>query len=112
MIEKLDIEIKNGIYITLTASLFYKDNILYLNNKKYQVTDEFKENLVRIIRTWESGYKDTGIIDEEEYIITVKTDSGEEIIKGRGEYPSNYHELFNLLGGLENEWRIAKRIGF
>ena len=55
MIEKLDIEIKNGIYITLTASLFYKDNILYLNNKKYQVTDEFKENLVRIIRTWESG---------------------------------------------------------
>lgn len=103
MIELMEIEIKQGIFVKLNLILFYKENELYLNNKKYNITDEFKEKLVRIISSWKSQFKSTNKIDEEEYKVTIRTKEKEEIIKGKGSYPLNYNELFRLLGELKNE---------
>ena len=103
MIELIEIEIKQGINVKLNAIVFYNENEIYLNNKKYQITDEFKKKLLRILSTWKSQSKNTNKIDEEEYKITIRTKANEEVIKGKGSYPHNYNELFRLLGELENE---------
>lgn len=103
MIELMEIEIKQGIFVKLNLILFYKENELYLNNKKYNINDEFKEKLVRIISSWKSQFKSTNKIDEEEYKVTIRTKEKEKIIKGKGSYPLNYNELFRLLGELQNE---------
>ena len=37
MIELIEIEIKQGINIKLSAIVFYNENEIYLNNKKYKI---------------------------------------------------------------------------
>lgn len=99
MIKTIEIIIKNGIFETISFLLIYDNNICYLNNKKYSIDNSFKENLLRIIRTWKNEYGSINGIDIEEFTITITTNK-EEKIHGKGVFPDNYNELINLIGGL------------
>ena len=101
MIKTIEIIIKNGIFETINFLLIYENNICYLNDKKYIVNKEWKDNLIRIIRTWKNEYGTKSGIDLEEFTITITSDK-KELIHGKGIFPTNYNSLIEILGDLDD----------
>ena len=67
---------------------------LKLNKKETSKSvEEQIDDLLRIIRTWSSVYKNKNYLDSESFLIKITDDSRTEIIKGQGDYPDNY-QLF------------------
>ena len=104
MIDTIEIIIKNGIIESTSLLLIYEKNICYLNNKKYAVDETFKEELLRIIRTWKNEYGSSSDIDSEEFLITITTKNTKETIHGKGNYPNNYNSLIELIGGINGRY--------
>ena len=101
MIKTIEIMIHNGIFEKINFLLIYDKNICYLDNKKYTIDDEFKSQLLRIIRTWKNEYGTANGMDLEEFTITVNTED-KETFHGKGIFPDNYNSLIELLGGLND----------
>lgn len=76
----------NNIYTYIDV----KNNTITINNIKKVITNTQITDLIRIIRNWENEYYDDETIDGEYFNITIKSDDGDYIIKGRGNYPVNY----------------------
>ena len=77
-----------------------KNNIVKINNNEKKIDPLLIEQLIRTIRTWDSEYYNSKIIDAEEFIIKVKTSDGTDIIKGKGSYPKNYNTFKEIIGEL------------
>ena len=74
--------------------------IVRVNNCEKPIDKEEINNLIRIIRNWDNEYKSDKIIDGEQFIIKLNTSKGTEVIKGKGDYPKNYHAFKDLVGRL------------
>ena len=105
MIRTIEIIRNNGLIQKTNLILIYELNVCYLDNKKYQVSDEFKKDLVRTIRTWKTEYGQAKGIDAEEFKITVTTDKGKDVMHGKGIYPDNYEHLIKLIGDIDGRYR-------
>ena len=101
MIKTIEIIINNGIFENIKCLIIYEKDICYLNDKKYSINKEWKDTLIRIIRTWEKEYGSKSGIDLEEFTITI-TSNKKEVIHGKGIFPENYHNLIELLGDLHD----------
>lgn len=84
--------------------MVYEKSICYYNNRKYNITDEFKEEIVRIIRTWKNEYGSSNIIDDEEFRVIV-TSTNKEEFHGKGIFPKNYRRLIELIGDIDGNSR-------
>ena len=72
-----------------------------INNKEKIITKEQIKDLIRIIRNWDNEYHNSNIIDAESFLIKITTDKEIEIIKGKGNYPSNYKMLKEWISDLD-----------
>lgn len=88
---KIEINI-NNIGNNLEIILDYDNNKVKLNNKQEKdISRDKLDDLIRIIRTWNSVYESNSkIIDLEKFTIKVITAEGISIINGNGTYPDNY----------------------
>ena len=100
MINTIEINIKSGINNIFHALIIYPRKICYINRKKYILSKEYLEELIRIIRTWENEYISNKNIDDEEFQIVIKTENDQEIFHGKGKYPENYACFKDLIGGI------------
>lgn len=75
-------------------------NLYFTKQGKYTITNEKIEDLISIIRTWKNEYGETNILDQERFLIVIKTETEEETIKSNGELPDNYDLFKNWLGDL------------
>lgn len=101
MIKTLEIIINNGIFENIKLLLIYDKNICYKNDKKYLIDNNWKDELIRTIRTWKEEYGYDNNIDSEEFTITIISDRKEKI-HGKGIFPNNYHRLIELLGEIHD----------
>ena len=101
MIKAIEIIINNGPIEVVNSFISYKDNICFYNKKKYTIDDEFKDELVRIIRLWKNEYGSSNNIDDQEFTVIVHTDK-KETFHGKGIFPKNYEHLIRMLEGLED----------
>ena len=99
MIKTIEIIIRNGIFEKIKMLLIAERNICYLNDKKINIDEEWKNQLIRTIRTWKNEYGTKEGVDLEEFTIIVHANK-KEIIHGKGIFPDNYENLIELLGEL------------
>lgn len=101
MIKMIEIIIKNGSINETNALISFRHSFCIYNNKKYRIDDSFKDNIIRIIRTWEHEYGSSKNIDDSEFKVIVTTDDNkQDIFHGKGFYPENYDNLIKILGDL------------
>ena len=99
MINSIEINILNGPTTKMIAVVNFKDNTCLLNNNKYSINSDFKDELVRIIRTWENEYGSSNNIDDQEFKVIVNADK-KYVYHGKGIYPDNYQRLIEMFGDL------------
>lgn len=102
MIQTIEIMIGNSLQQTFNVLIVYSKNICYINNKKYQATDAFIEELIQTICLWKNEYGSDENIDSEEFLIKVKSTNGIETFHGKGIFPHNYEVLKELLGDIDD----------
>ena len=103
MIETMEIIIKNGPVNLIHALIFFSENICYKNKKKFNVSNEFLDNLTRTIRLWKNEYgSNNRVIDSEEFKVIVQTKDKKEIFHGKGLFPDNYISFKELLGDIHD----------
>ena len=102
MIQTIEVLIHNGIEQSLNALIVYPKNICYINNKKYNVSDYFMEEVIQAICLWRPEYGNDTNIDSEEFLVTVKSTDGKETFHGKGFFPHNYETLKELLGDIND----------
>ena len=102
MIQTIEIIVRNGLRQTLSALIVYDKNICYMDNRKYEVSDAFMEEIIQTICLWKPEYGFDGNIDSEEFLVTVKSTDGKESFHGKGIFPYNYPTLKELLGDLDD----------
>ena len=89
----------NSIGNNLNIYIDTKKNKIKINGQEKEIKEEKKNNLIRIIRTWDNIYKDNNHqIDSETFLININTNEGKDSIKGEGRYPENYSELKDWIG--------------
>ena len=101
-IDMIDIRIQNGINETFHAMILYYDKICYIDDKKYNLSDEYLDNLLGTIRLWKNEYGNDDKIDSEEFTISIKINENEEIFHGKGIFPDNYRYFKELLGDIHD----------
>ena len=78
-----------------------KNNKTTINNQEKSITSEKIDELLRIIRTWDSIYQNqNNLIDSESFLVKIITNEGIEEIKGSGDYPNNYLSLKEWISDL------------
>ena len=102
MIAIIEITIKSGKNNLTYALIICQRNICYKNNKKYNITTEYQEDIIRTIRAWKNEYGNSRNIDDEEFTIIVKAKEKEEKFHGKGIFPTNYKHLKELLGDIHD----------
>lgn len=100
MIQTIEVIIKSGPIEEVNALILYEKNICYINNKKYQITEDFKKEFLETIYSWKNEYGNDKNIDSEEFLLTVKTKEKKETFHGKGIFPHNYEYLKELLGDI------------
>lgn len=97
MVQSVEINIRNGVNSSLDALVVFSKNICYINNNKYEITDEFKDELLDTIFMWKHEYGTDDNIDSKEFLIKVKTKDKIEQYHGKGIFPENYSVIEELL---------------
>ena len=97
MINTIEILITSGPNEIYNALIIPSKNIMYLNNKKYEINDEYVNKLTRIIYLWNEEYGYDNNLDTEEFKITVTANDSISTFHGKGKYPNNYSLLKDLL---------------
>lgn len=100
MVDAIEIIINNGAIPQVSAFIYYKEKVCYLNDKKYSVDDEFLNEFTRIISGWKNEYGTKEGIDVEEFTITVHHNGKEYVYHGKGVFPKYYSRIKELLGDL------------
>ena len=89
MIKAIEIIINSGVNIEKNYLISYTNKACYIDDKKYDLTDEYLDNLKNTILYWKKEYGTKNIIDIEEFT---------ETYHGKGIYPNNYELLKEMLG--------------
>lgn len=98
MVNLIEILITSGIFTRYNLLLIPKDNICYLNDKKYNLEKAKIDKILALISLWKNEYGTKEGIDQEEFSITITTNSNTETIHGKGIYPNNYNQLLEIIG--------------
>lgn len=98
MIKAIEIIINSGVNIEKNYLISYTNKACYIDDKKYDLTDEYLDNLKNTILYWKKEYGTKNIIDVEEFTINVYSDKGTDTYHGKGIYPNNYELLKEMLG--------------
>ena len=69
-----------------------------INDKKVNVTKNDIDEIVRIIRDWDTEYRNT--FSQDIYTIKVITDKGEYVYKFLNAFPDDYYLLEKFIGDL------------
>ncbi len=101
MINTIDVIIKMGPIEVMNAILIPSKNICYVNDRKYTITEEFTNEVVRTISIWKNEYGKDNNIDSEEFFVLVNAPDGQTKFHGKGIYPHNYDYLKKLFGDLK-----------
>lgn len=105
MINTIDVIIKMGPVEIMNTIIIPSKNICYVNNKKYAITEDFTNEVLKIISVWKNEYSIDNNIDSEEFFILVNSKDGQTKFHGKGVYPHNYDYLKKIIGDL-NDRRI------
>lgn len=81
----------NNIGIETNIIINNKNNLITINNKTKEISEEKINDLIRIIRTWKNEYKNKKKIDSETFKIIINSNTETETITGNGDYPDNYN---------------------
>lgn len=102
MIQMLEVMIHNGATDILNAMVVFPKKICFVNDKKYKVSEDFLNELMRTIYLWKNEYGYDSNIDSEEFKVIVTTKEGKETFHGKGVYPHNYEHLKEMLGDIND----------
>ena len=97
MIKTIEILITSGPIDLYNAQILPTKKIVYLNNHKYEVDDDYMNKILDVICLWKEEYGYDNKIDTEEFNITIITSNSKNTIHGKGYYPSNYKMLKDML---------------
>lgn len=98
MVNLIEILITSGIFTHYNLLIIPKDNICYLNDKKYILEKDKISKILALISLWKNEYGTKEGIDQEEFSITITTNNKTETIHGKGIYPNNYNQLLEIIG--------------
>lgn len=98
MVNLIEILITSGIFTRYNLLIIPKDNICYLNDKKYILEKAKIDKILALISLWKNEYGTKEGIDQEEFSITITTNNKTETIHGKGIYPNNYNQLLEIIG--------------
>lgn len=96
-IDYIEINI-NKIGLVIEILIDVKNNLLTINNKTKEISNEKIYDLLRIIRNWNNYYKKSNLIDNEKFIIKIISQGLTNSFIGDGTYPDNYIEFKNWVG--------------
>ena len=97
MIDLIEVEIHNGCLKRIKAIIIPNQKIAYINDKKWEVSEEWLNSLINIITLWDREYGSSPIIDIEEFEVRVLSNQEETIFHGKGNYPTSYPSFLKLL---------------
>lgn len=97
MIKTIEILIRSGPLEKYNALIIYEKNILYLNDRKYNIDENYLKELISIIYLWKEEYGNNNVIDAEEFKVTVTATDKTKSFHGKGIFPNNYNNLKELL---------------
>lgn len=103
MVDNIEIIIKQGAISIFEIFVYPKNNICYINNKNYVIKKEAINQLLGILSGWKYEYGISNVVDAEEFIVKVSSDSQVTSYHGKGIYPNNYDVFRSILGGIINE---------
>ena len=101
MVDKIEIIINNGVIFEKNIQIIPNKNICYINNEEYRIENGKVEKILDILATWKYEYGNTGI-DKDEFKVVVYSKGYETTYHGKGNYPRNYFEFLDILGGIQN----------
>ena len=87
-IDKIEITENNISFVILPS-----EKKVYLEGKYYDITESEIDNLIRIIRTWDSEYVNNDYFDGNRFRINIYYEGKVDCIKGVRGYPDNYEEF-------------------
>lgn len=102
MIDKVEIIIGNGLADEYLIMINNHVKKAFVNGKVIEVTDDYVDRLLQIIKYWKNEYGNDNKIDSIEFTITLYEDNNEEKYHGKGIFPDNYNEFKELLGELHD----------
>lgn len=98
MVNLVEILITRGILVKYNLILLPKENVCYLNEKKFYLESDKINMIISIISLWKNEYGVKDGIDQEEFTITITANGNIEKIHGKGIYPNNYQRLLDIIG--------------
>ena len=101
MVDKIEILINNGVIFEKNIQIIPNKNICYINNEEYNIEKDDIAQILSILSTWKYEYGNIGI-DRDEFKVIVYSNKSETTYHGKGNYPSNYFEFLDILGGIQN----------
>ena len=103
MVDEIEIEVRNGINNTVNYIIYPKDNVCYINEETYYISDEQINYLLSIIVTWKYEHGTSNSIDTVEFEVKIYSDDKIDRYHGKGIFPYNYNEFKEVLGEVTNE---------
>jgi hypothetical protein len=100
MIKTIEIQISSGFLNSISALIIPEDNICYINDRKYQITNKEIDEIKSILTLWKNEYGNSNKIDIEEFNIKVSTFNDCTSFHGKGFYPDNYNKIKEILGDI------------
>ena len=77
--------------------IFPKKGRVLIDGNYYPIDEGKIEDLIRIIRTWDSEYGATGSLDGNYFEVCVYYDGKVDRMRGKRGMPSNYEEFANFV---------------
>ena len=102
MIERIEFLISRGTVDIYKGLIEPKNNLCYINQKKYEIDDKTIKKIINVIVTWKYEYGSSNILDSEEFTIIVYSNT-KTTYHGKGIFPKNYNELLNIIGDIKHE---------
>lgn len=103
MIKTIEILVTEGILNKYNLLIIPIQNICFLNEKKYSISKEKINNIIKIISLWSKEYGTKSGIDLQEFQITITTSQEIDKIHGKGIYPNNYKQLLDIIGDINGQ---------
>ncbi len=103
MIDRIEILITSASVIDLKATVNYNTKECIINDETFLVNDKFLNELKDLLYDWDNEYGNSNKIDREEFFINVISKSNTTTYHGKGNYPTNYSRLRELLGEVYGE---------
>ena len=102
MIDTIEVIIQNGVLLSEHFVLKCNELKVYFAYETKEVSNEFLDELVRIIRLWKNEYGNNSKVDSEEFtVIVTSNDKTIDKFHGKGIYPDNYNQFIELLGEIK-----------